>query len=439
MSNIPPTKASLSAPDLLVIGCGAAGLFAAIHAARTNPNLRIVAMDGAKQVGTKILVSGGSRCNVTHQKVSPKDYAGASKNQINKILKSYPVKQTVAFFEELGITLKQEATGKLFPTSDSARDVLDALLNECKRLDITILTNHRVSSIQPLHSRPPTSPQFEVRTENTRMFTPRALVIATGGKSLPKSGSDGFGYELIKSLGHNVSDTIPALVPLTLPRTHYLTSLTGLSFDTTLTLTASTGKILHQHTASLLLTHFGISGPAAMDISRYLIEARKTDPDAKLSASIADGYTFEALEQAFIEASKQSSTTHVMNFVTKFFMTHIQGSTRILTAILREELSIDPETPLSQLKRDSRRALIHTLLALPLPVTGNRGWNYAEVTAGGVPLSELNLKSMSSRVNPSLYVIGEILDVDGRIGGFNFQFAWSTGYIAGTKAAEALS
>ncbi|QDU34092.1 adenylylsulfate reductase subunit alpha [Poriferisphaera corsica] len=438
MTHINKPISSLTSPDVLIIGAGAAGLFAAIHTARINPNLNILILDSAKQVGTKILVSGGSRCNVTHHKVSPKDYAGASKNQINKILKSYTIKQTINFFEQIGISLKQEPTGKMFPTTDSARDVLNALLSECSRLGITILTNHKVSSIQPLHSRPPSSPQFEVRTENTHQFTPRTIILATGGRSLPKSGSDGSGYTLAQALGHTITNTTPALVPLTFPKGHYLTSLSGLSFDTTLTLSASTGKTIHQHSASLLLTHFGLSGPAAMDISRHFIAATQNDPHAKLTASLISdqsNHSFESLEQQLIAAAKQSPTSHLINHITKNYLAHIPGSSKLLTAIFSHHLNIDPTTPLAQLSRDHRRSLIHTLLALPLNVTGNRGWNYAEVTAGGIPLTEINLKSMSSRHTPNLHLIGEILNVDGRIGGFNFQFAWSTAYIA----AQAIS
>ena len=193
--------------DVAIVGAGAAGLMTAVWAARSRPGLRVLLLDGARKPGAKILVAGGGRCNVTHQEISEQDYAGGSRNTIRKLLRAFPVEATVKFFEELGVALKEEDTGKLFPVSDSARDVLDAFHAELRRLDVRLLAAHRIGTVEAVVNG------FRL-TGDWGALDARCVVFATGGKSLPKSGSDGLGIELMAALGHRiVKPLLPALEP----------------------------------------------------------------------------------------------------------------------------------------------------------------------------------------------------------------------------------
>jgi predicted Rossmann fold flavoprotein len=431
--------------DVLIVGAGAAGLMAAVFAGRAarqatgpgQPPLRVLAVDGAKKLGAKILVAGGGRCNVTHHAVDAAAYAGSSRNAIRKVLGRFDVPQTVAFFADLGVTLKREDTGKLFPTTDDAHTVLDALLLAVERSGARLLHPWRVSGVQQrddggfLVHGPVDDPALPsaIRT--------RRLILATGGMALPKTGSDGAGYRFVKALGHSVTPLVtPALVPLTLAEGCFIRELSGLTLNTTLTLHASgsagsPGKPLVSFTNSTLCTHFGLSGPAVLDISRYYLDTVEHDPGAHLVINWLPGVT-AAQADAHLLARRNAS---VLRVLTDAPWTLPERLARALLA----QVGLAPGQSGEHVSKDTRRALVTALCGWRLPVIGNRGYTFAEVTAGGVPLAEVHLESMASRVCPGLHVIGELCDVDGRIGGFNFQWAWATGYIAGTSAAEALA
>ena len=384
--------------DIAVIGAGAAGLTAAIFAKRAAPDARVAALDGAPKIGAKILISGGGRCNVTHFAVDADDFNG-NRNSIRKVLRTFPVEETVRWFADMGVALKREETGKLFPTTDKARTVVDALLRAAEGVEI--LTGARVNTCHP---------SLTLGMTGGGEIVAQRVILATGGRSVPKTGSDGHGYLLARSLGHSVTDVFPALVPLILEDGHWLTSLSGTSTDAELSVRSGSGRVLTRVRGSLLFTHFGLSGPAALDVSRHWIAAKRDDPKVSLTVSFLPGETFESLDRLL-----QTDT--------------VRGR---VPARLLEALGPKPKT------KDERRALVRNLLELPLPVKSDRGFDYAEVTAGGVPLSEIDLNTMASRKCENLYLCGEILDVDGRIGGFNFQWAWATGRLAGLNAARSL-
>ena len=394
--------------EIAIIGAGAAGLTAAIFARRAAPDARIVLLDGAKKIGAKILISGGGRCNVTHDVVTPDDFNG-NRNAIAKVLRTFPVDETVAWFAEMGVALKREETGKLFPVTDRARTVLDALLRECDGVEIR--TEHRVLECHPERSEgSPDSRGFLVSLGMTQVAAKR-VILATGGRSVPKTGSDGHGYEIARALGHTTTELFPALVPLVVEEGHWLTSLSGTSAEAELSVVA--GKVLARQRGSMLFTHFGISGPAALDISRHWIAAK----GAALVANFLPGETFESLDRALIEDGLRAVRGRVPQ--------------RLLSAITA---GAQP----AKLTKDERRRIVRALLELPIPVVRDRGFDYAEVTAGGVPLSEIDLATMQSRACEGLYLCGEILDVDGRIGGYNFQWAWASGRLAGVNTARSL-
>ncbi|MFZ4663989.1 MAG: NAD(P)/FAD-dependent oxidoreductase [Caldilineaceae bacterium] len=401
--------------DVTIVGAGAAGLMAAIWAGRTNAKRRIVVLDGAAKLGAKILVSGGGRCNVTHDVVTMDAYAGSSRNAIKKVLQRFDVPATIALFRELGVELKREETGKLFPTTDAARTVLNALLQGARQSGVAIHHPYRVTEIRRQTAGfTVTGPWGSVES--------RRVVLATGGKSLPKSGSDGYGYGLAQALGHTITPRLlPALVPLTLPKEHIICSLSGLTVDATFTVRAGNGKALASFTGSTLCTHFGLSGPAVLDISRYWLNAQLDDPQAMLVINWWPGLDAASFDAQLLTLGKGAPITLLRR----------QLPDR-LARVLCEEAKVDPSAPGHNLTREQRKALVRTVVEWPLPITGNRGFTYAEVTAGGVPLQEIDLKTMESRCCPGLFLCGEICDVDGRIGGYNFQWAWSSGYVAGT-------
>jgi len=407
--------------DSAIIGAGAAGLMAGIFAGRTTPHRRIMIFDGAKKPGAKILVAGGGRCNVTHDVVDSSAYAGASPNAIKKVLRRFDVPQTIAFFREIGVELKREETGKLFPTTDDAHTVLDALMNAARRANVVFRTPYRVQKIEKL------TDGFCISGEWGEMQA-QSVILATGGKSLPKTGSDGRGYELVKSLGHTLTPRIfPALVPLTLPKDHFICGLSGITLPTTLDLRSSTGKRLMSFTDSTLCTHFGLSGPSVLDMSRYFIDARYEDFGAALTINWLPDKTMEQVDNEILAAGRIALLKMLSGDLPE----------RLIRALCTEA-DLEAGMPADQLTRDKRKALAKLLTQTPLPITGNRGFTYAEVTAGGVPLMEIRLETMESRFCPGLYLCGEICDVDGRIGGYNFQWAWSSGYLAGISVGNSV-
>jgi predicted Rossmann fold flavoprotein len=404
--------------DILIVGAGAAGLMAGIWAGRTFPDQRVVILDGARKLGAKILVSGGGRCNVTHDAVDASAYAGSSSNAIKKVLRRFDVPQTIAFFRQLGVLLKREETGKLFPVSDSARTVLAALLTAVTAAHVEIIHPQRVEKVIKKGE------QFHVSGAWGTMAAHR-LIIATGGRSIPKSGSDGHGYALAQSLGHSLTRTFPALVPLTLPQGHFIRQLSGVTLPATLELWSGSGKKLAAFTDSTLCTHFGLSGPSVLDMSRYFIAARFEDAAAMLTINWLPQMDAGQLDEALQNLGRMTPLNYLRGLLPDR-----------LAQALCAEAGAAADTPGDQLRRAVRQALVQAVTKLPLPIAGNRGYNYAEVTAGGVPLAELNLKTMESRRCPGLFLCGEICDVDGRIGGYNFQWAWASGYTAGISVGK---
>ncbi len=407
---------SIEKCDVVIVGAGAAGLMAAIWAGKTHPERSIVVVDGAKKIGAKILVAGGGRCNVTHHHVDPKRYAGSSKSAISKVLRRFDVPETTQFFRQQGVVLKREETGKLFPTTDSAKDVLDALLKAAKEANVHIYNPRRVETIDR------TSTGFLVGGPWGHVQCEQ-LVLATGGKSLPKSGSDGKGFEFAQSFGHEVTRTFPALVPLTLPKDDLIRQLSGITLPTTLRLHSSTGKHIIEFTNSTLCAHFGLSGPSVLDISRYYLDLKSTDPGAYLSINWLPDTVKEDLDIDLQKLGHRSVRRYLQN------CNLAERLVKMLFTFCELEFDILGD----QLQRPQRRRLVQATTEMRLDISGNRGYTFAEVTAGGVPLSELFLEKMESRCCPGLFLCGEICDVDGPIGGFNFQWAWASGYVVGTS------
>jgi len=402
--------------DVVIVGAGAAGLAAAVFCARTARTRRVICVDGARTVGAKILVSGGSRCNVTNRIVTERDFWGGDARVIRDVLRAYPVSRAVAFFEELGVTLYEEEDGKLFPESNSARTVLDALLTAVSTSGAELHTNCRISTIQWEAQN-----NFVLVSGDRRMFCAPVVVLATGGRSLPKAGSDGTGYEFARLFGHGYVETTPALVPLVLDDSRH-GRLSGVAHRATVTVRPD-GDSPVRLTGPMLWTHFGVSGPVILNASRHWLRPRLEGRDATVVVSVMPGATFASVEDWLTAEQRSRPRAFVRTVV----------ATRVPAAVAdvwTERAGIDASTTLSHLRREDRRRLIHALLETPLEVRDSRGYNYAEVTAGGIPLTEVDPATMESRMRRGLYLIGEMLDVDGRIGGYNFQWAWSSAWVA---------
>ncbi|MCP4836585.1 MAG: aminoacetone oxidase family FAD-binding enzyme [Phycisphaera sp.] len=411
--------------DIAIVGAGAAGLMAGVHAARALPGGgRVVGLDGARRIGAKILVAGGGRCNVTHHEVRPEDYAGSSRPAIRKVLGRFSVPRTIEFFSELGVELKRESTGKLFPVTNKAATVLTSLLDAWRDAEAELRFPRRVASIEPL------SPGFRIRGEDIDLFADR-VILATGGRALPKSGSDGAGYAIARKLGHTITDAVhPALVPLLLEDRSRLRALSGISAEATMEVRDGRGRGIATYRAPLLCTHFGISGPVVLDASRHLLSARSAgDTDAFVVVDFLPDHDRDSFE-AEILGAKGSQTIGGM-------LRGLLSERLVLTLAAIAGLEVSDRV--RSLSREARVRLLDAIFEQRLEVVGDRGYTFAEATAGGVPLSEIRLDTMESRVTPGLHLIGEILDVDGRVGGFNFQWAWASGHVAGLAAAKAVA
>jgi predicted Rossmann fold flavoprotein len=412
--------------DVVIVGAGAAGLAAAVFCARAAPRTRrVLCVDGAKTVGAKILVSGGSRCNVTNRVVTERDFWGGDARVIRDVLRAFPAPRAVAFFEELGIRLHEEEDGKFFPQSNRARTILDALTTALSTAGAELHVGCRISGIQ----RVADDNGFVLTSRDGRVYRAAVVVLATGGRSLPKTGSDGTGYEFARVFGHGYVETTPALVPLVVDGSRP-TQLAGVAHPAAVTVRSAGATPVHL-TGAMLWTHFGVSGPVILNASRHWLRSQLERREATVTMNVIPGETFASIERWLSEQQRSRPRALVRTAI----------AARVPAAVAEvwtEHAGIDASTTLSHLTREARRRLIHALLEMPLDVRDSRGYNFAEVTAGGIPLNEIEPATMESRLRRGLYLIGEMLDVDGRIGGFNFQWAWSSAWVAASAIGRTL-
>src|SRR5262245_29295815 len=431
---------------VIVVGAGAAGLTAALRAAEAGAQVSV--LNAHPKIGLKILMSGGTRCNVTHREVTERDYHGGSRHFVARVLRAFPAEQAREWLESLGVELKLEDTGKYFPTSDDAQTVLDALLTATQRAGAQIVSGAQVIRLERRNHggyrvgirRIRDSAAFDSgnvakqyanewplpAAEPDEWREADAVVIAAGGLSFPRTGSDGTGYALVTALGHTLEPPIPALTPLTADDP-LCREAQGLTLDAELTLHIA-GKKRETIRGSFLITHFGYSGPAALDMSRHWLRA-EDGRDRKVSASFIPGETRESLAERWVEVGEAEPRATVRAYLRRSLPER-------LADLLCAEANVNAAERLAQVDRTRRTILIDRVVLRPLPITGTLGYEKAEVTAGGVKLSEVDPSTLESRVSPDLYLCGEILDIEGRLGGFNFQWAWSSGTVAGRAAAR---
>ena len=405
-----------SAPiDVAIVGGGAAGLTTAVMTAHRVPGARVVVFDGASRLGAKIVVSGGGRCNVTNRQVVAADYWGGERRFIDSVLCAFSSADTVTFFEDLGVRLHEEEDGKLFPDRGRSRAVLDALVEGARRA--------RVETVR----REPGG-GFALGLGGSS-GTARRVVLAAGGLSLPKSGSDGGGLALAVALGHRIVPTTPALAPLALAGTFHR-PLAGVSHDAALSVGVE-GRRPVKVRGPLLWTHFGVSGPVALDASRHWHRAALEGGPVTVRVSFAPDLDFAGVERRLLDATADRPLAALRSALAEFLPAAVGMA-------LLESLGVDPAVRLAHLTRDDRRLLARGLVSWELPVTGSRGYTHADATAGGVALDELDRGTMASKKCPGLFFAGEMLDVDGRLGGFNFQWAWSSAFVAARGLAQSM-
>lgn len=409
---------SESRRTVVVIGAGAAGTMAAIFAASAGADTLLI--EGTKDGGRKILISGGGRCNVLPLDLDESRFVtDSSPNTLKRILRSWPLAEQRRFFEEeVGIPLSEEPElKKVFPTSHRARDVRDGLLRLARERGAKIRFETRVTALTPIEGR------WRIELSNALPIEADAVILATGGLSVPNTGSDGVGLEIARTLGHTMHDTYAALTPLTDGGSHF-SSLAGISLPVTLTARGADRRASHH--GGFLFTHQGYSGPAALNVSHVAVRTRQ---DNAPRASVQVQWT--ALGEAEWEiALKPQGTRTVLAAV----RAHMPDR---LALHLLGDANVDSARLLSELRRDERIRLIDTLVRGALPWTGDEGYKKAEVMGGGVSLADIDSRTMESRKHTGLYLCGEILDAFGPIGGYNFFWSWATGRAAGTAAAGA--
>jgi len=420
-----------SAP-IAVVGAGPAGLLAALFAARAGGD--VVLIERTRDGGRKILISGGGRCNILPSVVQPERFVtDSSPNSLKKMLLSWPLSEQRVFFErELGQSLLvEEETGKLFPESNRARDVRDGLVQTVREAGVRTWFDSRVTDIEPPSAA---GGLWLVKLEGAPALEASAVIVATGGLSVPATGSDGTGLRVAEALGHTMHSSYPALTPLTAQPTVHA-HLAGVSLDVTLraTMRAMSGARRQRLTTSggFLFTHRGYSGPTVLDGSHLAVQSAIRAADSKGAAQRAElRVQWTDRDGPAWDEALRSGTATVASAVGR-------GLPGRLAAQIIREAKVDPGTSLAQLPREARLRLIGLLTDYPLPWTGDEGYAKAEVTGGGVSLAEVNPRTMESRRHPGLHFCGEVLDAFGPIGGHNFLWAWATGRTAGIGVGQA--
>lgn len=396
---------------VVVIGAGAAGTMAAIFAATAGAETLL--LERTADGGRKILISGGGRCNILPARLDESRFVtDSSPHTLRNMVRSWPLGEQIAFFErELRLPLAEEtASGKLFPVSNRARDVRDGLLALAAQRGARFIPDTVVTGVERADRG------WRVVSDSAPPVEADAVIIASGGLSVPKTGSDGFGLALARALGHTIHPTYAALTPITAKPASFA-PLSGVSL--TVTISAHSAARRAEATGGFLFTHRGYSGPSVLDVSHVAVRDRSARLLVRWTAH--DDAAWDAILRA--DGARQ---------VTTVLRGHLPER---LALQLLGRAGVEPTRTIAQLRREERRALIDALVRTVLPWSGDEGYAKAEVTGGGVSLAEIHPRTMESRKHPGLFLCGEVLDAFGPIGGYNFLWAWATGRAAGIGAA----
>ena len=397
--------------DGIVIGGGPAGMFAAIHAAQLGA--RVLLLERNDRLGKKLLITGKGRCNVTNDCSAQEVLQNTPRNGrfLFSAMTAYPPEKVKAFFEERGCALKTERGNRVFPVTDKAASILDCLQAQLRQNRVTVKTG-RVHSILTRDGK-----VVGVQTQNESIFA-NWVILATGGASYPTTGSTGDGYAMARALGHTVIPAEGSLVPLE-TEGQDCPDMQGLSLrNVAVKLLNAKGKVLYKDFGELLFTHFGISGPTVLSASAHLKgEGCKLVIDLK-----------PALEDNKLDDRIQRDLELYKNRTMENALTDLLP--RSMIPVVLRRLEVDPQMQANSLTRQKRRALVELLKAFPVVITGKRPVAEAIITSGGIKVSEIDPKTMESKIISGLFFAGEVIDCDAYTGGFNLQIAWATAYAA---------
>ena len=414
--------------DVIVVGGGPSGLMAAIAARAAGADALLI--EKGDKLGRKLGISGGGRCNVTNAKPLPELMQNIPGNGrfLHSALSRFSNADIAAFFEGLGIRLKEEDRGRVFPASDSAATVVAALVGEVRRLGVAVWTKTSVARLTFAAGR-----VAGVCLQSGEMAAAKAVVVASGGCSAPQTGSTGDGYPWARAAGHTIVEPYPTEVPLTSDewfireRTLQGLSLAGID----LAIYDSRGKRLTLQNGDLVFTHLGLSGPAALRSSHYVSTALRRDPEARLTAAVdcTPDQTRAGIAAALAQARRAEPRRHLANFLS-------QRLPERLARVLPTLAGADGAEPLAHLRNDAAERIAATIKAFPVRLAGTLPLAKATVTGGGVSVKEIDPRTMASRLCAGLYFAGEVMDVHAHTGGYNITVAFSTGRLAGASAAQ---
>ncbi len=413
--------------DVAIIGGGPSGLMAAITASQNGANCILI--DKGNKLGRKLAISGGGRCNVTNVLPDEEliDHIPGNGRFLYSAFSIFNNQSIIQFFESLGVALKEEDKGRMFPVSNSAKEVVQVLLNQLDKLNVT---TKKDSPVKTIHYGDST---HTVTLNTGENIIARTVIIAVGGKSVPQTGSTGDGYAWAKKAGHTVTDLYPTEVPLTSKEPFIKERvLQGLSLrDIVISVLNPKGKTIKSHRWDIIFTHQGISGPAALRLSQFVVKALKKFKTKEVTVTI-DSFPNENEEQVFQKLMKlaKDSPKRAIKTVWKGIVPE-----RYLHFLL-EKAGIPLDQTYAHLPNQDVRNVAKLLKAFPIQVNGTLSIEKAFITGGGVSLKEIVPNTMGSKIMPGLYFCGEVLDIHGYTGGFNITAAFSTGHVAGKSAAE---
>lgn len=402
---------------VIVVGGGASGLVAGITAARNGALVTII--EQKDRLGKKILSTGNGRCNLTNEYMELACFRGDDTSIVSEVLSKFGYQETLDFFEELGVLLKNRQ-GYIYPISDQATTIVDVLKMEVEHLNIKVVLEESVSHIQK------SKKGFQVKT-NQGSYSADAVILATGGKASKVLGSDGSGYGLAKDFGHSISPVVPALVQLK-GKGNYFKQISGVRTNAKVSLFVN-GKYVDSDTGELQLTNYGISGIPVFQISRYAAKAFYHKQKVEAVINFLPTVTNEEL-RALIENRKKA---HDYKTLETFFVGMFHQK---LIGVFLKEAKLSPSTPVKLVTEKQWNKLLRLFHEFVIEIEGTNSFEQAQICAGGVRTTEVNSNTMESLYETGLYLTGELLDVDGICGGYNLQWAWATGYLAGLHAAK---
>ena len=409
--------------DIAVIGGGAAGMMASIRAAECGKD--VVLVERNDSVGRKILITGRGRCNLTN--AASIDTFIAKFERSGQFLRTaffkFSSEDLIDFFTARGLELKTERQGRVFPVTDKAASIVDVLKKSLTDSGVKVIYSMRLRSIKK------ESDLFELELEDGKTISARKVILATGGASYKATGSTGDGFNIAEALGHKIAALKPGLVPLT-AKEKWIKDLQGLGLENIRVVFRIGNKKLVSDVGEVMFTHFGVSGPIVLDMSGDIVSALEEHKEILMEIDLKPGLRKEQLESKLVHKFVVKG-----NVQTKNLMLDILP--RRLIQVFLEILDIDEGMRTNQITRDQRRAIIDTLKAFPVTITGSLPIEEAMVTGGGVSTKEINPRTMESKVAPGLYLAGEIIEGMASSGGYNLQQAFSTGYLAGESAANA--